>query len=213
LDADPCGGRVGHAREDGKRLDAVAPVPVERVIGFVRAEGAAHPAADEDSDAPAIHGGEVEARLAHGPASRHHGQLTDAIQHAKSRCWKMIFSLETHAGRERRVEPVRPGRLDPANGGATRGGIGERLGATVSERRDQADAGDGDAPHAGSAVCGRAESRSPFWAAMSPSTYFTASPRVAKVTPSEGRCTPNSSSMKKSISTMPRESMPRASSG
>ena len=57
-----------------KGLHTLAAVPVEREISFVAGEGAPHAAADEDADALAVRGGEIEPRLADRLSRGQHGE-------------------------------------------------------------------------------------------------------------------------------------------
>ena len=109
---------------------------------------AAHAAADEDTRAGAGSRVEFAARFTHRLVGRDQCEQAETIQHAQPRRLDPVSGDLPDHRTDRIGEPRDLGHLQPADAGDTGPRRGERRRRIVAERRDDADAGDGDPPHA-----------------------------------------------------------------
>jgi hypothetical protein len=132
--ADPGGGRVVHAHQDGEGLDAVGVVAVQRLVATVHAGGAAHAGAHEDTDAAAVPGLQCAAVMPAPPgcAANSASRLT-AVQHSQLRGVEVGRFVQVGAGHQRRAQAAGKGRVEPAHARAPGAGAGHQLGRAVAQ--------------------------------------------------------------------------------
>jgi hypothetical protein len=114
------------------------------VIAIVARLGAAHTRADEHAAAFAVLDRQIELRVGDRLPGGEERQLTHAIEHAQARRCKVAAAVEINRGTDGRMQLIRPRSSQAMHARAARFEIHRELIDRVAERRQHAEAGDGD---------------------------------------------------------------------